>query len=58
MGAKEKKRKHKQKTFAFSIGLLLETGKKKKATTSLPANVCSFLVFTKMKKQKTFAFAC
>ena len=32
--------------------------RKKKATTSLQAHVCSFLVLTKMKKQKTFAFAC
>ena len=51
MGSKRKKRKQKQKTFAFSIGLLLET--EKKATTSLTANVCSFLVLTKIKKQKT-----
>ena len=47
-----KRKKRKQKTFAFSIGLLLET-EKKKATTSLLPNVCSFLVLTKIKKQKT-----
>ena len=52
MGAKEKRGKKNKKTLPFA------GNRKKKAATSFPANVCSFLVLTKMTKQKTFAFGC
>ena len=56
-GKQKKKEKTKtKKRLPFQLGFCWK--QKKKATTSLPANVCSFLVLTKMKKQKIFAFAC
>ena len=56
-GKQKKKEETKtKKRLPFQLGFCWK--QKKKATTSLPANVCSFLVLTKMKKQKIFAFAC
>ena len=56
-GKQKKKEETKtKKRLPFQLGFCWK--QKKKATTSLPANVCSFLVLTKMKKQKTFAFVC
>ena len=52
----QKKKEEKKKRLSFQLAFCWK--QKKKKTTSLPANVCSFLVLTKMKKRKTFAFAC
>ena len=58
-GKQKKKEETKTKNvYLFNWPFAGNRKKQKKATTSLPANVCSFLVLTKMKKRKTFAFAC